>query len=72
MQTELTNLPSGDVQIRVCEDNICVTGWVTSHHLVPPKKSSYKKILVALLIAPLLNRRQLYGLSRSLPWREHP
>ena len=45
MNTELTNLPSGDVQIRVCEDNICVTGWVSSHHLVPTKEKPLQEDL---------------------------
>ena len=43
MQTELTNLPCGTVQIRVCEDNICATGWVSSHHLVPTKEAQLKE-----------------------------
>jgi hypothetical protein len=38
MNTELTNLPCGTVQIRVCQDSICATGWVSSHHLVPTKE----------------------------------
>ena len=45
MQTELSTLPSGDVQIRVCEDNICVTGWVSSHHLVPTKEKQLQEDL---------------------------
>ena len=45
MQTELSTLPSGDVQIRICEDNICVTGWVSSHHLVPTKEKQLQEDL---------------------------
>ena len=45
MTTELTNLPCGTVQIRVCEDNICATGWVSSHHLVPTKEEQLKQRL---------------------------
>ena len=33
-ETELINLPCGTVQIKVCEDNMCMNGWVSSHHLV--------------------------------------
>ena len=43
MTTELTTLPSGDVQVRVCEDNLCATGWVTSYHLVEPKEAQLKE-----------------------------
>ena len=43
MTTELTNLPCGTVQIRVCEDNICALGWVSSHHLVPTKEAQLKE-----------------------------
>ena len=43
MITELKTLPSGDVQVRVCEDNLCATGWVTSHHLVEPKEAQLKE-----------------------------
>jgi len=42
MTTELETLPSGDVQIRVCEDNICAIGWVSSMHLVEPKENQLK------------------------------
>ena len=45
MSTELTNLPCGTVQIKVCEDNICATGWVSSHHLVPTKENQLKDAL---------------------------
>ena len=45
MTTELTNLPCGTVQIRVCEDNICATGWVSSHHLVPTKEAQLQQRL---------------------------
>jgi hypothetical protein len=45
MTTELTNLPCGTVQIRVCEDAICAMGWVSSHHLVPPKETQLKESL---------------------------
>ena len=43
MTTELTNLPCGTVQIRVCEDNLCALGWVSSHHLVPTKEAQLKE-----------------------------
>jgi hypothetical protein len=43
MTTELTNLPCGTVQIRVCQDNICATGWVSSHHLVGTKEEQLKQ-----------------------------
>ena len=43
MTTELKTLPSGDVQVRVCEDNLCATGWVTSHHRVEPKEAQLKE-----------------------------
>ena len=42
MTTELTNLPCGTVEVRVCEDQICATGWVSSHHLVPTKEAQLK------------------------------
>ena len=45
MTTEITNLPCGTVQIRVCEDNICATGWVKPHHLVPTKEEQLKQRL---------------------------
>jgi len=45
MTTELTNLPCGTVQIKVCEDNICATGWVSSHHLVGTKETQLKESL---------------------------
>ena len=45
MTTELINLPCGTVQIKVCEDNICATGWVSSHHLVPTKENQLKDAL---------------------------
>ena len=28
-----------------CEDNICATGWVSSHHLVPTKEEQLKQRL---------------------------
>ena len=37
MTTELTNLPCGTVQLKVCANHLCELGWVTSHHLVPTK-----------------------------------
>ena len=43
MTTELTNLPCGTVQIKVCQDNICAMGWVSSHHLVPTKETQLKE-----------------------------
>ena len=43
MTTELMTMPSGDVQIRVCEDNMCATGWVSSYHLVPSKEAQLKQ-----------------------------
>ena len=43
VNTELTNLPCGTVQIKVCEDNICAIGWVSSHHLVPTKELQLKE-----------------------------
>ena len=45
MTTELTNLPCGTVQIKVCEDQICAIGWVSSHHLVPTKEEQLKQRL---------------------------
>ena len=27
MNTQLSTLPCGTVQVKVCEDNICCTGW---------------------------------------------
>ena len=43
MTTELTNLPCGTVQLKVCVNHVCELGWVTSHHLVPPKEAQLKK-----------------------------
>ena len=43
MTTELTNLPCGTVQIKVCEDQICAIGWVSSHHLVPTKEKQLQE-----------------------------
>ena len=43
MTTKLTNLPCGTVEVRVCADQICATGWVSSHHLVPPKEAQLRK-----------------------------
>ena len=43
MQTELINLPCGTVQIRVSADGITANGWVSSHHLVPPKEAQLKE-----------------------------
>ena len=45
MTTELINLPCGTVQIKVCEDNMCMSGWVSSHHLVPTKEAQLKEAL---------------------------
>ena len=45
MTTELTNLPCGTVQVKVCEDNICATGWVSSHHLVGTKETQLRESL---------------------------
>ena len=45
MTTELINLPCGTVQIKVCEDNMCMNGWVSSYHLVPTKEQQLKKAL---------------------------
>ena len=36
--TELTNLPCGTVQIRVCEDNICATWLGLAHTTWSPTK----------------------------------
>jgi hypothetical protein len=43
MNTEITNLSDGTVRIEVCEDGICAMGWVSSHHLVPPKEQQLKE-----------------------------
>ena len=43
--TEIENLPCGTVQIKVCQDNICIWGWVSSHHLVPTKESQLQEVL---------------------------
>ena len=45
MTTELTNLPCGTVQVRVGANHICELGWVSSHHLVPPKEAQLKKVV---------------------------
>ena len=45
MTTELTNLPCGTVQLKVCTNHICELGWVTSHHLVPTKEAQLKQAL---------------------------
>ena len=45
MTTELINLPCGTVQIKVCQDNMCQIGWVSSHHLVEPKEAQLKEAL---------------------------
>ena len=43
MTTQLTNLPCGTVEVRVCSDQICATGWVSSHHLVPTKEAQLRE-----------------------------
>ena len=45
MTTELTNLPCGTVQVKVCMNHLCELGWVTSHHLVPTKEAQLKKAI---------------------------
>ena len=45
MTTELTNLPCGTVQLKVCVNHLCELGWVTSHHLVPTKEAQLKRAL---------------------------
>ena len=45
MTTELTNLPCGTVQLKVCVNHLCELGWVTSHHLVPTKEAQLKQAL---------------------------
>ena len=45
MTTELTNLPCGTVQLKVCANHLCELGWVTSHHLVPTKEAQLKQAL---------------------------
>ena len=45
MRTELTNLPCGTVQLKVCLNQRCELGWVTSHHLVPTKEAQLKQAL---------------------------
>ena len=45
MTTELTNLPCGTVQLKVCTNHLCELGWVTSHHLVPTKEAQLKQAL---------------------------
>ena len=45
MTTELTNLPCGTVQLKVCVNHLCELGWVTSHHLVPTKEAQLKEAL---------------------------
>ena len=46
MTTELTNLPCGTVQLKVCVNHLCELGWVTSHHLVPTKEAQLKQALL--------------------------
>ena len=46
MTTELTNLPCGTVQLKVCANHLCELGWVTSHHLVPTKEAQLKQALL--------------------------
>ena len=43
MTTELSMLPCGTVQVKVCVDQICATGWVSSYHLVEPKEAQLKQ-----------------------------
>ena len=38
-------MPSGDVQVRVCQDNICAIGWVSSMHLVQPKENQLREAI---------------------------
>ena len=45
MTTELTNLPCGTVQLKVCANHLCELGWVTSYHLVPTKEAQLKRAL---------------------------
>ena len=45
MTTEIINLPCGTVQVRVCANQVCELGWVTSHHLVPTKEAQLKKAI---------------------------
>ena len=45
MTTEVTNLPCGTVQVRVCEDGICGIGFVSSFHLVEPKETQLKEMI---------------------------
>ena len=45
MDVELSNLPSGDVEIRVCSGGLCGIGWVTSHHLVGPKQAQLEAMV---------------------------
>ena len=45
MTTEIDNLPCGTVQIKVCERNVCIWGWVSSMHLVPTKENQLKERL---------------------------
>ena len=45
MTTEITNLPCGTVQVRVCSDGICALGFVSSQHLVAPKETQLKEMI---------------------------
>ena len=58
MTTELTNLPCGTVQLKVCVNHLCELGWVTSHHLVPTKEAQLKQAL--------RNHKTNYGSSKGL------
>ena len=45
MTTEITNLPCGTVQVKVCTDGICGIGFVSSQHLVAPKEAQLKEMI---------------------------
>ena len=38
METTLENLPDGMVKVTVTSEGYCEHGFVSSHHLVPPKE----------------------------------
>ena len=49
MSTELENLDNGEVKITVSEQGHSLTGWVSSHHLVPTKERQLTEALARSL-----------------------
>lgn len=48
MTTEISNTPDGQmIQVRVCQDNICKVGLVSSMHLVAPKANQLMEAIHA-------------------------